>query len=86
MSVVKRNKARGKEAEKRFASIFGGVRMGLFGAEDISHEVFSIEVKSREKFVGTGWFKQCVKNNKRGKIPLVIVIEKHQQADKGLRH
>ena len=71
--MSQRNRKRGKSAEKAIAEALGGARVGLLGGEDVFHPKFSIEVKSREKFVVEKWFKQCEKNNKKDKIPLVIV-------------
>lgn len=78
-----RNRDRGKEAEKRVATYLGGKRIGLLGGEDVQHETFSIEVKSREKFVAKGWYDQCKKNAPKGKIPLVVVSLKSQPIAKG---
>ncbi len=43
--------------------------------------MFSIECKSRKKFVATGWMNQAIKNNKDNKIPLVIVHVRNQRHD-----
>ena len=70
-----RNRQRGKESEKVIAKLFGGQRIGLLGKEDIFHPKYSIEVKSRKKFVGRKWFDQCEKNNIDNKIPIVVIHE-----------
>lgn len=74
-----RNRKRGKKAEKAVAKMLGGKRMGLFGKEDVEHQHFSIEVKSRVSFVGKGWMQQAVRNNPKPdeKIPLVVIHTKN---------
>lgn len=73
MSIQRKNRNRGKAHERRIAKLTNGTRRGVLGGEDIMHDHFSIECKSRASFVATGWMEQCVKNNKRGKIPIVAV-------------
>lgn len=80
----KRNRQRGKETEKAIAKIFNGERMGLLGGEDVRHQKFSIEVKSRIKFVGKKWMTQAERNNKRAKIPIVVVHEKNKSHENDL--
>lgn len=70
-----RNRQRGKEVEKHIAKMFNGKRIGLLGKEDVLHPIYSIEVKSRKKFVGKKWIEQCKKNNQDNKIPIVVVHE-----------
>lgn len=79
---TQRNRKRAKEVERRLAKKLGGRRVGILGQEDIEHERFSIEVKSRKKFVAEAWMKQAEKNAK-GKIPIVIVhvTGKHHEND-----
>jgi len=72
--TANRNRQRGKECERKIAKIFGGKRVGILGNEDVSHPVYSIEVKSRKKFVAKKWMQQCERNNDE-KIPLVVVHE-----------
>lgn len=69
---AQRNRQRAKEVERAVAKKIGGRRVGILGQEDISHEKFSIEVKSRKAFVAEKWFQQAEKNA-RGKMPLLIV-------------
>ena len=80
----KRNRQRGKEVEKAIAKIFNGDRMGLFGGEDVKHPKFSIEVKSRLKFVAKKWMAQANRNNKNNKIPIVVVHEKNTHHENDL--
>ncbi len=70
-----RNRQRGKECERAIAKLFNGKRVGILGNEDVSHPRYSIEVKSRVKFVAKKWMKQCERNNIDKKIPLVVVHE-----------
>ena len=70
-----RNRQRGKDCEREIAKIVGGKRIGILGDEDVLHPRYSIEVKSRKKFVGNKWMKQCIKNNKDNKIPIVVIHE-----------
>lgn len=69
---AQRNRQRAKEVERAVAKKIGGRRVGILGQEDISHEKFSIEVKSRKAFVAEKWFQQAERNAK-GKVPLLIV-------------
>ena len=55
------NRARGKSAERRIAALMNGRRVGILGKEDVETDKFSIEVKSRKKFVASGWMDQAVK-------------------------
>ena len=70
-----RNRQRGKDCEREIAKIVGGKRIGILGDEDVLHPRYSIEVKSRKKFVGNKWMKQCIKNNKDNKISIVVIHE-----------
>jgi len=67
------NRKRGKRIERDLAKRLGGKRVGILGKTDISHAVFSFEVKGRVKFVAEKWFQQAVRNCEEGKIPAVIV-------------
>lgn len=84
MAKASNNRKRGKEFERYLADVFGGHRMGLLGGEDVMHDVFSIEAKCREKFTARKFMDQCVRNNKRHKIPLVVVHENHKAYDTSL--
>ncbi len=75
---INRNRQRGKECERVIAKMLGGRRVGILGNEDVAHPDYSIEVKSRKKFVAKGWMEQCKKNNIDSKIPLVVVHEVHK--------
>jgi len=78
------NKSRGKAHEKKMAEMLNGINIGTLGGEDVAHDKLSVECKSRLKFIGTGWYEQAVKNNKRGKIPVVIVHIKNKSYDNDL--
>lgn len=77
-TVQRRNRLRGKQAERAVAKMLGGRRMGLFGKEDVEHPILSVEVKSRVAFVGRGWLEQAKRNAPAGKKPVVVIHEKHK--------
>ncbi|MDM7320241.1 MAG: hypothetical protein P3W91_000765 [Fervidobacterium sp.] len=78
---AKLNRQRGKRAERRVAELVGGRRVGVLGGEDIMHDAFSIEVKSRKKFVAQRWMEQAEKNA-QGKMAVVVVhIHKEKYED-----
>ena len=79
--MTSKNRRRGKDAERAVAELLGGARVGLMGGEDVFHPKYSIEVKSREKFIVNKWMDQCIKNNKKNKIPLVVVHTLHKSYD-----
>jgi len=60
------NRQRGKATERAVAKRIGGKRVGILGAEDVSHPLFSIEVKSRKAFVAGDWMAQAVRNCPEG--------------------
>jgi len=68
-----KNRQRGKRTEKQIAKRLGGKRIGLLGKEDISHPVYSIEVKSRVTFAGKKILEQAERNCEKGKTPIAIV-------------
>lgn len=78
------NRERGKRHEREIAKRLGGKRRGVLGGEDVEHDVYSIECKSRVRIVTTGWFEQCENNNKEGKIPILVTHIKGQSYDKDL--
>ena len=71
--IAARNKGRGRSYEKRVQERFGGYKQGLYGGEDVATEIFSIEAKTRKKFVGQGFMEQAVANCPKDKVPLVII-------------
>lgn len=75
MSQQNRNRKRGKDVEREVAKLFDGKRIGSLGYEDVQHDKFSIEVKSRVKFAAKAWMLQAERNNpnKGTKIPIVVV-------------
>ena len=79
-----RNRERGKAVEKEIARMFNGKRVGILGSEDVSCEKYSLEVKSRKRFVGDKWMRQCIKNNRENKIPLVVVHQANSPHTKDL--
>jgi len=82
MSVVKRNRRRAKAVERAIAKKLDGRRVGILGQEDVTTDLFSIEVKSRKSVAILAWYEQAVKNAK-GKIPLLIIhiTNKHHSND-----
>lgn len=75
------NRVRGKAHQKKVAEKLQGIDIGILGGEDVLTDKFSIECKSVQRFVGEKWYKQCVKNNKRQKIPIVVVHIKNKSYD-----
>jgi hypothetical protein len=73
--MSKQNRDRGKRAERAVATMLGGKRVGIMGGEDVQHEVYSIEVKSRKSHSVFSWFRQCINNNKDKKIPMLVLHE-----------
>lgn len=66
-----------KNVERRVAAKLGGARVGNSGrnTEDVTHPVFSIEVKHRKtlpKIVEES-MTQCRRNSPGGKVPLVVL-------------
>lgn len=79
MSTQNRNRKRGKDVEREVAKMFGGMRVGSLGYEDVQHDIFSIEVKSRVKFAAYKFMEQAIANNpnKGTKVPIVVVHRKN---------
>lgn len=75
------NRQRGKAHQKKVAEMLNGIDIGILGGEDVLTDGFSIECKSVMKFVGEKWYAQCIKNNKRKKIPIVVVHIKNKSYD-----
>ena len=73
MSLQSRNRKRGKSVESAVALLLGGRRVGILGKEDIQHPDFTIEVKSRKSFSGTGFLEQAEKHNVGGKTAIAVV-------------
>lgn len=78
------NRQRGKNTERAIAKRIKGRRVGILGREDIQHELWSIEVKSRVKFSGEGFMQQAIRNCPQGKTPLVVVHIHGRQHSKDL--
>ena len=75
----KRNRQRGKEAERAIAKRVGGKRVGILGNEDVEHPVYSIEVKSYARFAGAKVLEQAERNAPKGKVPIAVVHVRNQQ-------
>jgi hypothetical protein len=84
MSQANKNRKRGKRVESEIVKRLGGKRRGILGGEDIEHEHYSIEVKSREKHAIFKWFDQCKNNNVRDKMPLLVCHEHGKRYDDAL--
>ena len=83
-TIQSRNRKRGKKVEGRHAKAVGGKRVGLLGGEDVWHHEFSIERKSREKFVAEKWMLQAEDNAPKKKLPIVIVHITGKKTDNDL--
>lgn len=68
-----KNRRRGKRTESAIAKLLNGKRLGILGKDDVQAGAFSIEVKDRVKFVGTGFMEQAIRYCPGDKTPLVIV-------------
>jgi len=68
-----KNRRRGKRTELAIAKLLNGKRLGILGNDDVQAGPFSIEVKDRQKFVGTGFMAQAIRNCPQDKTPLVVV-------------
>lgn len=73
MNDSRKNRTRGKRAERHVAKTLNGKRVGTLGGEDVSHDLLSVEVKSRQRFVGETFMSQAKANCPDGKIPAVVV-------------
>jgi hypothetical protein len=67
------NRNRGKSAERFVARALNGKRVGTMGGEDVQTGLFSVEVKSRARFVAEGWMSQARRNCPQGRVPAVVV-------------
>jgi len=68
-----------KAVERRVAKELGGERVGILGHEDVRHDRLSLEVKTRKalpKFL-TASYSQAAKNARPGKVPVLILKQKH---------
>ena len=70
---LKRNRERGKEAEKAIAKLLGGRRVGILGKEDIDHPDYTVEVKSRKTFAGSKFLEQAEQHNTGDKTAIAVV-------------
>ncbi len=68
-----KNRRRGKAAERSLARLLNAQRIGILGKEDLSHPLFSYEVKSRKSFVALDWLNQAERNCPEGKMPALVV-------------
>ncbi len=69
---AERNRARGKQHQRKVAEKLKGLNLGTLGGVDVLTDKFAVECKSRQKFVAINWFEQAVKNA-NGKTPIVVI-------------
>jgi len=81
---VIRNKAQGRKVQSVFAKKMGGKSVGTIEGQDVSHEIWSAEIKHRKKFIGGTFMDQAIKNCPEGKVPLVVVHTLNQRFSKSL--
>ena len=81
--MSQKNRNRGKRHERAIAKRLSGTRTGVLGGEDILHNSYSCECKSRQKI--PKWFasmwEQTMKNCGENKIPLLIIHALHSKHD-----
>jgi len=71
---MKKNRRRGKEAEKMVAKFFSGLRIGILGGADVITDRFVVEVKEREKIPAI--IRQGIEQAEKyasGKIPVFVL-------------
>jgi hypothetical protein len=78
------NRRRGKDHQKAVAELLSGLNIGTLGGADVLTSKFSIECKSRGKFVARGWIDQASKNALKGTIPIVVVHETNRRYENDL--
>lgn len=87
---AKRNRRRGKRAQKHVARLLSGLDIGILGKADVLSEHFIVEVKHRKKFIGETFLQEAEDYKKsyekeskfKNKIPIAIVhIYKKQYKD-----
>jgi hypothetical protein len=83
-SRTKTNRERGKRHERAIAKKLGGLRIGVLSGEDVKHDTYSVECKSREKLAIEKWMLQCEANCPEDKIPLLVCHTHNQQYDNDL--
>lgn len=76
------NRDRGKSLERSVAKALNGKRVGTMGGEDVQAGLFSVECKSRVKFIGKSFMAQAIRNCPEGRLPCVVVhIQGARHAD-----
>lgn len=87
---AKKNRRRGKVAQKQISRLLNGLDIGILGKADVLSEYFIVEVKHRKKFIGENFLQEAEaykeiykKENKfEDKIPVAIVhVYKKQYKD-----
>jgi hypothetical protein len=80
---LRRNRNRGKSAQKRVAMLVGGKNVGSLSGEDVFHPDYSFEVKNLAKTVVQKLMAQAEKNTDRGRTPVVVVKLKGHHVESG---
>ena len=75
MSLQRKNRQRGKRAQRNIAALLGedAMNVGTLGKCDILAYDFAVEVKDRASFVAEKWMKQAENNAILGLTPMVVV-------------
>ena len=69
-----RNKHRGKGYQTTLAKMVQGANIGTLGGEDVSHDWFSFEAKTRKTFAGETIMRQAEVNNPSAKkVPVAVI-------------
>lgn len=79
-----KNRRRGKRVQRNLAKKLGGENLGILGGFDIRLPLFSIEVKSRKRFLGEKFMEQAERNCEKSKTPLVIVHKTNSKYEEDL--
>jgi hypothetical protein len=62
--------------EKKYEELFGGLRVGTLGKEDVFHHIYSVECKEMQDDKGmkklTGFWEQCT-GNAKDKVPILAM-------------
>ena len=80
----KTNRERGKRHERSVAKRLGGLRIGVLCGEDVKHDTYSVECKSRESLASEKWMQQCEANCPPDKTPLLVMHTHGQHYDNDL--
>ena len=81
--VAKNNRIRGRAFEKYVAKKVKGMAIGLLNGEDVSHNLYSFECKTRKKELPevASWLVQATRNCPDGKTPVIVYHKTHGNHD-----